>query len=204
MSLKNEQRKWEIYEFINSFIKENGISPTTDEISKTLGVAKSTVSKFVNRLADEGLIGRMGRYGFISQGAPRPKSRMPIVGSVACGKPRLTEEDVEGYISVDEDILGGGGEYFALIADGESMIEAGIRSGDIVYIEKTDFAENGNIVVALIEDGETGEPKATLKRFYKDEANRRYILHPENTAMRDIIVNELKILGIARRVLKRL
>ena len=134
----------------------------------------------------------------------RPKAGMPIIGTVACGKPKLADEDVEGYITVDEDIMGGYGEYFALVADGDSMINVGIESGDIVYIEKTDYAENGSIVVALIEDNETSETRATLKRFFRDEENKCYILRPENDALSDIIVSEVKILGVAKRVLKRL
>ena len=204
MRAKNEDKKIEVYDFINGYISENGTSPTTAEICAAVGLAKATVSKYVNRLADEGLLDRIGRYGLVSSSVQRPKARMPIIGSVACGKPKLAVEDIEGYITVDEDIMGNSGEYFALIADGDSMINAGIDSGDIVYIEKNDYAENGSIVVALVEDGETSEIRATLKRFFRDEENKRYILRPENDALSDIIVSQVKIIGIARRVLKRL
>ncbi len=204
MRSKNEERKKEVYEFINGYINENGTSPTTAEICAALGLAKATVSKYVNRLTEEGLLDRIGRYGLISAETSRPKNRLPIIGSVACGKPKLAEEDIEGYVTVDEDIMGKGGEYFALVADGDSMINVGIETGDIVYVEKTDYAENGDIVVALIEDSETAEPKATLKRFFRDEENKRYRLCPENDNLSDIIVSDLKILGIARRVLKKL
>ena len=204
MRAKNEEKKIEVYEFINRYISINGTSPTTAEICAAVGLAKATVSKYVNRLAEEGLLDRVGRYGLISSSVMRPKARMPIIGTVACGKPKLADEDVEGYITVDEDIMGGYGEYFALVADGDSMINVGIDSGDIVYIEKTDYAENGSIVVALIEDNETSETRATLKRFFRDEENKCYILRPENDALSDIIVSEVKILGVAKRVLKRL
>ena len=204
MSGRNEQRKAEIYSFINGYLRENGVSPTTEEICRQFGISKSTASKFVNRLAEEGLLGRVGRYGLVSADAPRPRARMPIVGSVACGRPTLADEDIMGYITVDEDILGSSGEYFALVAEGDSMIDADIRSGDIVYVERADTAEDGNIVVAMIIDEETGEPKATLKRFFRDEEGSRYILRPENSAYSDIIVDSVKILGIARHILKRI
>ena len=202
MSLKNEERKREIYEYINLYIKNNGASPSTAEICRALCLSKATVSKYVNRLQDEKLLDRVGRYGLISRGAHRPKTRMPIIGVVACGKPILAEEDVMGYISVDEDILDGSRDYFALIAEGDSMIEADIKSGDIVYIEKSDTAEDGVIVAAMITDEETAEPKATLKRFFKDTKNHRYILHPENKHYPDIIEHKIGTLHIQSEMLE--
>ena len=84
------------------------------------------------------------------------------------------------------------------------MIDVGISDGDIVYIRRQSFADEGDIVVAMVTDELTGEKTATLKTFFKDEKNRRYILHPENKDMCDIIVNEIEILGVALRVLKTL
>lgn len=204
MSHRNDERKNQVYSYINEFISRNGISPTTAEICASLSLSKATVSKYVNRLTDEGLLERQGRYGLISQDTHRPRARMKIIGTVACGKPALAEEDIMGYITVDEYILEDGKEYFALVADGDSMIDAGIYEGDIIYVEKTEYAEEGNIVVALIEDEQTGEHKATLKRLYFDKGGEKYILHPENKRYSDIIVDELKILGVGRRVLKHL
>ena len=112
-------------------------------------------------------------------------------------------EDIEGYISVDDEYLGDG-EYFALTASGSSMKDVGIDEGDIVYIKRQMTAENGDIVAAIISDEITGESIATLKRFYKDEAHKRFILHPENREMSDIIVKDVSIVGIAVRVLKNL
>ena len=84
------------------------------------------------------------------------------------------------------------------------MIKVGVTPGDIVFVEKSDTAFDGDIVVAMIVDEQTGEERATLKRFYRDAENNRFILHPENDTMPDIVTSHLRILGIARKVLKSL
>lgn len=203
MRPKNEERKIEVYRFVTDFIRERGVCPTTVEIGNALGMAKSTVSKYMSRLEEEGMIEKYGRYQTVTADKPYTCKRMPIIGSVACGKPILAVEDIEGYVPIDEDSLGRG-EFFGLIASGNSMIEAGISDGDIVYIKRQSTADDGEIVVALIEDELTDGRRATLKRFYRDEGNKMYILHPENSAMSDILVNKLEILGIAIKVLKNL
>lgn len=108
---------------------------------------------------------------------------------------------MQTYIPVDKSLLGNG-EFFALKAHGESMIEAGINEGDIVFIRYQQTAEDGQIVVAIIDDAEDGGVTATLKRFYKDKHKIR--LHPENKGMKDIIVDDAKIVGIAVKVLKNI
>ena len=204
MSHRNDERKTDILRFVERYLEQNGASPTTDIIAREMGIAKSTVSKYTARLIADGALERVGRYGLVCRDMPRPRARMKILGAVACGKPILAREDVLGYVTVDEDILGGDREYFALVADGNSMINAGIANGDIVYVEKRDYADDGEIVVALMEDEETGESRATLKRLFRDRKNRRFILHPENDALEDIIADDIRIIGVARRVLKKL
>ena len=141
MSLKNDVRKREILCFVEKYAEQMGVTPTTDTVAREMGLAKSTVSKYIARLIEEGALEKAGRYGLICSEGPRPRARMKILGAVACGKPILAQEDAVGYITVDEDILGGKGEYFALVAEGNSMINAGIEDGDIVYVEKRDFAD---------------------------------------------------------------
>ena len=177
--------------------------PTTDEICREFGIAKSTASKFTNRLIERGMLEKCGRYGLAVTGKSCARRIAPIVGSVACGKPILASEDIEGYLTVDSDVMGGG-EFFALRAEGDSMINAGICSGDLVYIRRQDSADEGEIVVAMVDDEVTGESRATLKRFFRDRENKRYILRPENEKMQDIIVTDLHILGVAVSVLKML
>ena len=203
MRPRNESRKIEVYEYVNNYIKNKGVSPTTDEICSSLGMAKSTVSKYMNRLIEEGALKRRGRYGTVSSESAHTYTRMAVIGRVACGKPILAKEDIEGYIPIDEASLGGG-EFFGLIAEGDSMIGVGIEEGDVVYERRQSTAADGDIVVPMITDTVSGEPTATLKRFYRDTKARQYILKAENDKYPDIILNEVTILGVARRVLKKL
>ena len=207
MRPRNEERKMDVYRYVNDFMKERGVCPTTQQIGDTLGMAKSTVSKYMNRLIDDGLIEKYGRYQTIINDTevelPENYVMMPVVGSIACGQPILAIEDVEEYIPIDVSLLGYG-EYFGLVARGDSMIDAGIHDGDTVYVRKQNTAFDGEIVVAMVED-ECGDGwNATLKRFYRDVKNSRYILHPENTKLDDIIVDKVHVVGVAVRVLKNL
>ena len=170
-------------------------------------MAKSTVSKYINRLIDDGLIEKYGRYQTVINDSnsvlPPNYVMMPVVGSISCGQPILAIEDVEEYIPIDVSLLGYG-EYFGLIARGDSMIDAGIYDGDTVYVRKQNTAFDGEIVVAMVEDECSDGWNATLKRFYRDVKNGRYILHPENSKLSDIVVDKVHVVGVAVRVLKNL
>lgn len=194
MQKKNYERKLEVYNFINDFIKEYGVCPSYDEIASSIGCAKSTLFKYMKRLEEEGYIERYGRNQVVTVENSNSIDRVPVIGSVACGKPKLAIEDIQGYLPINIDWLGRG-EYFGLVADGDSMINIGINDGDIVIVRKQSTAENGQVVVALIPDEYGGEMTATLKRFYKERG--RYRLQPENDTMKDIYVKRLEILGIA-------
>ena len=206
MRAKNDERKMEVYRYVTEFMQERGVCPTTQQIGDTLGMAKSTVSKYMNRLMDDGLIEKYGRYQTILADAMPLNSDytlMPVVGSISCGQPVLAIEDVEEYIPINISLLGYG-EYFGLIARGDSMIDAGICDGDTVYVRKQSTAIDGEIVVAMVEDEFSDGWSATLKRFYRDMKNNRYILHPENSTLEDIIVDKVHVVGVAVRVLKNL
>lgn len=194
MQKKNDERKLEVYNFINDFIKEYGVCPSYNEIASSIGCAKSTLFKYMKRLEEEGYIERYGRNQVVTVENSNSIDRVPVIGSVACGKPKLAIEDIQGYLPINIDWLGRG-EYFGLVADGDSMINIGINDGDIVIVRKQSTAENGQVVVALIPDEYGGEMTATLKRFYKERG--RYRLQPENDTMKDIYVKRLEILGIA-------
>ena len=201
MNPKNDKMKTRVYNYIKNTIEEQGYSPSFDEIAEALSCAKSTAHKFALRLIDEGYLERRGKGLYIA-GDPMVY-RMPVIGVVACGKPSIALEDVTRYIPIDRSNLRGG-EYFGLIAEGESMIKVGVCPGDIVFVEKSDTANDGDIVVAMIRDEVTGDERATLKRFYRDTKNNRFILHPENDTMTDIVTPALRIVGIAKKVLKSL
>ena len=130
-------------------------------------------------------------------------ANIPIVGSIACGKPTFALEDVQGYLPINKKMLGGG-EFFALIAEGNSMVNVGVSDGDLVVVRKQDFADEGQIVVALVPDENGSGETATLKRYYVAHARNKVRLHPENDEMTDFYVDNIKILGVAKSVVKQL
>lgn len=203
MNPRNEEKKMEVYRFICDFTEENGFSPSYSEISSALGIAKSTVSKFVTRLAEEELIEGAGTRHMTPRTFSASVMQVPLIGDIACGKPILAVEDIEEYIPVPRSRFSEG-KYFALKAHGDSMCDIGIQSGDTVIIKWQDTATNGDIVVALIDDGTGDGERATLKRFFFDRAHSRYILHAENPAYADIVLDRVRILGVASACLHML
>ncbi|MBO4265313.1 MAG: transcriptional repressor LexA [Clostridia bacterium] len=183
-----------MYDFIGDTIKRDGYSPTVRDIREALEIkSTSTVHKYLQSLEDKGYIQRVqGKSRTLrteeDAKANRNSINVPIIGRVAAGMPILAIENHEGYI----DFPTMGKQYlpndlFALRVRGESMIEAGILSGDIIIVEKTPVAQNGEIVVALVGD------EATVKTFYKEDGHFR--LQPENSTMEPIIVDEVYVLG---------
>ena len=167
---------------------QSGISPSVRDICAATGLrSTSTVHSHLKTLKNLGFIDKEEKLNrTIRLANSAPTSPVPIMGRVTAGVPILAVEDIEGYIPVSEEVRRGR-ELFALRIDGESMINAGILDGDIVVVHKTETADNGEIVVALIDD------EATVKRFYKE--NGHYRLQPENPAFEPIIVASCAILG---------
>lgn len=179
-----------IYKYIVDCVTTDGFSPSVRDICKALDIkSTSTVHLYIERLKDKGYLKKSDN---ISRSL-RPNSaetvyRVPIVGKVTAGMPITAIENHEGYYSFYSDGVSYDSEMlFALKVSGKSMIEAGIMDGDIVIVEKTPVADNGQIVVAMVDDS------ATVKTFYKE--NGKYRLQPENKEMSPIIVNEVYILG---------
>ena len=177
-----------VFNYIKEIIDERGLAPSVREIGAAVGLkSTSTVQYNLNALEELGYIERdsqLKRTIRICKGGIRP-AHVPLVGTVTAGMPILAVESIEDYIPVPIDQRGR--TLFALRIKGDSMINAAILDGDIAIVEQTPTAENGDIVVALIED------EATVKRFYKEKGHFR--LQPENDNYEPIIVNELAVLG---------
>ncbi len=176
-----------VFEYIKEVISDRGVAPSVREIGNAVGLrSTSTVQYNLNALEKAGYIERdpnLKRTIRIA-GAGLKTVPVPLVGTVTAGVPILATEQIEEYIPV---AMKRSGNFFALHVRGDSMINAHIVDGDIVIVEQTPVASNGEIVVALIED------EATVKRFYKEKGHFR--LQPENDDYEPIIVNELALLG---------
>lgn len=177
-----------IYEYLKERAQA-GIPPTVREIGTAVGLkSTSSVQANLNALEEAGYISRspLHKRSIKVEGTCDNITHVPILGDVAAGVPILANENVEGYIPYSGRVSRDK-PLFALNINGESMINAGIMNGDIVVVEKTSVARNGEIVVAMIDD------EATTKRFYKE--NGRVRLQPENDMMDPIIVDDCSILG---------
>ncbi len=185
-----------ILDYIRENITRNGYSPSIRDIRRDLDIkSTSTVHTYLEKLEKKGYIQKEGGKSrtlrvdaLVSGEVPVSRPMIPIVGRVTAGLPILAVENNEGYIAYPFDKKGTAARaLFALKVTGTSMIEAGILDGDIVIVERSQVAENGDIVVALIDD------EATVKTFYKE--NGHYRLQPQNSTMQPIIVESLSILG---------
>lgn len=198
-----EPKEQLIFDYIKENIRKNGYSPSIRDICTALDIkSTSTVHTCLDRLEKKGYIhkengkSRTLRVDGISRQETKSDSEdrdiafgnVPILGKVTAGQPILAVENYEGFIQYPAGVCAlPDNDLFALRVTGSSMIEAGILDGDIVIVEKTPTAENGDIVVALIDD------EATVKRFFKEDGHFR--LQPENRTMLPIIVTSLMILG---------
>jgi repressor LexA len=185
-----KDRERQVYEYIVSATEEKGYAPSVRDVMSALGFkSTSSVHMYIKRLSEKGMIAKTdGKSRAITLPEAARERGVPLIGRVSAGVPILAEQDFEGYAAFDASELAcEKGDLFALRIKGESMINAGIFDGDTVIVERRDYAEDGEIVVALIED------EATVKRFFKE--NGAYRLQPENPAMMPIIVNSVRILG---------
>lgn len=195
MKTLSSERYELIKKFIIEYVDEAGISPTVYEIADGTGIAKTSVARYVNAMIERGEIDNCGRRTLKPTDTKAEAVRVPILGQVACGLPKLAEENIEEYVRLPVALFGRGA-FYILRAVGDSMVNAGIDDGDLVLIRQQPTAEVGQIVVALVED------EATLKRYYPEKDHVR--LHPENPELEDIIVPSCEIQGVAVKVLKDL
>ena len=188
------EKQSEILEYIKAQILERGFPPAVREICEAVHLkSTSSVHSHLETLEKNGYIRRdptKPRAIEILDDAfnltRREMAQVPIVGRVAAGEPLLAEQNIEEYFPIPVERLPNN-QTFLLQVKGESMINAGILNGDYILVEQTPSASNGEVVVALVEDG------ATVKRFFKE--NGHYRLQPENDTMDPIIVDEVTIVG---------
>lgn len=217
MAAKVTKRQQAVLDCIEDCIREKGYGPTVREVCHALGLSSpSTVHVHLKALEEKGLIKRDPlksrsislTYPLLEGSSVQASSapdvvqpsfskivNVPLVGDVAAGVPILAEENITDTISLPTDIVGDA-PSFLLSVRGESMIEAGINDGDYVVVKEQPVANNGDIVVAIIDDG------ATVKRFYKEKDHIR--LQPENSSMDPIITTNCSIAGKVVAVFRRL
>lgn len=198
---KISEKQEEILEYIKSQIIERGFPPSVRDICTAVHL-KSTSSVHSH-------LETLEKNGYIKRDPTKPRAieilddsfnmirkemiSLPLVGRVAAGEPILAEQNIEEYIPFPAEYITKNQAYL-LRVQGESMVDAGILDGDLVLVEACNTAHNGEIIVAMIEDG------ATVKRFYKEDNYIR--LQPENDAMEPIIVKDCSILGKVRGVFR--
>lgn len=204
MRSKSQEVMHAIITYIDTKFEQEGRVPSMQEIADRISLSKGMVSRYIFEMAEKGLIERGN--GFYSLATKKMKRTMqgneslPIIGQIACGKPIFAEENIESYLSISGSFLGAG-EHFVLVAKGDSMINVGIDDGDYVIIRKQSSADEGKIVVALIDNEE-----ATLKRYYNDKRKKKIRLHPENDNLEDMYFDyeRISIQGIAIKVIKNI
>ena len=195
-------RQKEVLDFISGFAEENSFPPTVREISEHFQISIRAVQDHILALQ---------KKGFLSQSQKRSRSirvlsdtkdkeqhpfvgKVPLLGTVAAGKPLLSEENLDGYVNLTEPFVRPGKTYFALRVRGQSMINAGILEGDLAVIEQSDIAADGQIIVAVIDDA------ITLKRYYKETDRIR--LQPENPDFQAIYCKDVRIVGILSNIVR--
>lgn len=187
MSLNEKEKR--VYEYIKQRIEEVGYAPTVREICAQLGFkSTSTAFRAINSLTEKGYIEKAENCNRAVKLKQTGRSiSVPVLGTVTAGTPITAVEDISDYISFRSDKRYDN-PLFALKVRGESMINAAILDGDIVIAHQQTTADNGDIVVALVEGD-----SATVKRFYKERGH--YRLQPENDTMAPIIADEVSVLG---------
>ena len=195
-------RQKEVLTFISSYTEENSYPPTVRDISNHFGISLRAVQDHILALQ---------KKGFLSQSQKKARSirvlsdcrekepetfigKVPLLGTVAAGKPLLSEENLDGYVNLTEPFVRPGKSYFALRIRGQSMINAGILDGDLAVVEQASTAQDGQIIVAVIDDA------ITLKRYYKEAERIR--LQPENPNFQAIYCTDVRIVGILSNIVR--
>lgn len=190
MRTLNKDTLSRLEQYIKEYQKENGRSPSYRNILHSMGMSSlNLVQRYVLALEKEGIIQRtrIGNIELPSQLDKGETTIAPLLGEIACGEPSFEIENIEDSFELPRSLFGNG-KLFMLHAKGSSMIDVGIREGDLIVIRKQDYAEDGEIVVALTSGNNT------LKRLF--HKNGKIVLHPENKTMEDIVVDNCEIQGV--------
>ena len=182
-----------IFGFVRKHVQDIGYPPTVREIGMAFGISEKGAHDHLNAIEKKGYIRRIPKkpraieiLEFVPQKLPQTAVEVPIVGRVAAGEPVLASENLDGTLPVPREVVKED-TCFALRISGQSMIDAGIFEGDLVIVRSQNYADAGDIVVALLDE------EATVKRFFRD--GNRIRLQPENSVMSPIIVDDAQILG---------
>ena len=178
-----------VMDYIRKFSEENGYTPSVREIGKECGIkSTATVYSYLQKLQDRGYLNKATNKKRSVTLAKSSGVSIPLIGTVTAGQPIFAYENYEDYYTFPSGEFKGD-DLFMLRVQGTSMIDAGIMDGDKIVVRRQQTAENGEIVVALVDDS------ATVKRFYR--RNGQIVLHPENEALADMIFEdgEVAILG---------
>ena len=206
---KSEQRQQDILEYMKQTNVDKGYSPTVREICQALNVkSTSTVHSDIKILEEKGLVRKdpAKPRTVLPVGMSTQKSNyvddinvvtLPVIGNVAAGEPILADQNIVDEMPIPARFIGSG-HNFILNVHGDSMINIGINDGDYLIVQESTEARNGEIVVALVNDGY--EAGATVKRFYKE--NDHFRLQPENDNMYPIIANDVTVVGKVKGVFR--
>lgn len=190
------ERQEQVLKFIRTYMEENSCPPTVREAAEFFSISLKAVQDHFSALRKKGYLSRVEKRSrsiklliddeHVTKTQPYSVN-IPILGSVAAGKPIFCEENLKGSVTLFAPMVHEGSSYFALTVQGTSMINAGILDGDLAVIRQQPTARNGQIVVALLDDS------VTLKRFFKESS--RILLQPENPDFNPIYCQDVKILG---------
>lgn len=185
----NQEKLIMVMDYIRKFSEENGYTPSVREIGKECGIkSTATVYSYLQKLQDKGYLSKASNKKRSVTLTRSSGVNIPLIGTVTAGQPIFAYENYEDYYTFPAGEFKGE-DLFMLRVEGTSMIDAGIMNGDKIIVRKQETAENGEIVVALVEDS------ATVKRFFRRDG--KIVLHPENELLSDMIFEdgEVRILG---------
>lgn len=201
MAMELTEKQREVFAFIKKYVLDNRFAPSAKEIAEQFGIAEKNAFYYLDVLERKGHIRRRRKTPRVLEftGGVPAALPVPVVGRVQAGKPLTAIENREGEVLLDRSLVDGE-EVFLLRVTGDSMVDAHIMEGDLLMVRPQRTAENGEIVVALIDD------EATVKRIYREGG--KVILRPENPAYEEIVIesrpDDFEIIGKAVGIFRKL